>query len=223
VTRAPRSLATCGPSFETIVGHFAPESHVVTSWVEELRELYRESGRELDAPLELGRLLEFGYEVGTPTGEEGEPFESLEAFVESAHQWGLTQWLTHAAALVPVAERVAAAIELTTTWWLPVLRAHDAASAAALERLVLRAHDCARDPNASRGDLETALSTGVGLPPARPPPPYVGHFRGAVSRLLQALTRPPELAALAESLSYAAVAPDGSRRSPAIAAVVEGT
>lgn len=215
------SLATCGPSFEEIVEHFAPASYTVTTWVEELREFYRDSARSLDAPLELVTLMNFGYEIGTPTGEEGEPFESLEEFVENAHLWGINRWLTRAADFTPAVERVLAAVELAGTWWIPVIGAVDQTRANALEALLLEARRCVHDPKLSRSALETALATRSGLPPSRPPPAYVGHFCGAVMGLLEALVASPVSLELAESLSYAVVAPDGSRRSAAIAAVVE--
>jgi hypothetical protein len=214
-------IASLGPSFDEIVTHFAPTEHRILSWVEKLREFYVRCAKRCDLPLRLEQLLRFGYEVGTPTGEGDEPFEDVEAFVAVAHEWAIAEWLRRAEPILPLSERVAAALELSSSWWLPVLQSLDAPGADAVERLVRAAGECARDPEASRAVLETALATKVGLPPSRPPPLYVGHFSGAVWSWLEALVDPPNFEKLARALDYAAVGPDGFRHEGEIASAVE--
>jgi hypothetical protein len=210
-----------GPSFEEIVAHVAPEGWTVTCFVDDLREHYVEEGRSVEAPLSLEQLLEFAHEIGAPTGEEGEPFESVEDFVENAHSWGIEQWLIRNAPASSVHRAVAAAIQRSTSWWIPVLQGFDADRARQVQQLVDHAARCARDVSVSRTPLSEALATGAGLPPSRPPPPYVGHFCGGVTELLRALTAPTDYAVLAQCLDYACVAPDGSVRRSEIAFEVQ--
>jgi hypothetical protein len=214
-------IASLGPSFDEIVAHFAPSERRVLSWVEGLREFYVRCGKRCDLPLRLEQLLRFGYEIGTPTGEEDEPFEEVEAFVAMAHEWALAEWLRRAQPILPLSERVAAAVELSSSWWLPVLQSLDPPGADAVERLIRAAGECARDPESPRAVLATALATKAGLPPSRPPPPYVGHFSGAVWSWLEALIEPPNFVKLARALDYAAVGPDGVRHEGEIAGAVE--
>lgn len=214
-------IASLGPSFDEIVAHFAPNEQRILAWVEELREFYVRCAKRCDLPLRLEQLLRFGYEIGTPTGEEDEPFEEVEAFVAAAHEWALAEWLRRAAPILPIGERVAGAVELSGSWWLPVLQSLDAPGADAVERLIRAAGECARNPQRPRALLENALATKVGLPPSRPPPLYVGHFSGAVWSLLEALIDPPNFEKLARALDYAAVGPDGVRHEGEIACAVE--
>jgi hypothetical protein len=212
-----------GPSFEEIVAHFAPSEYQVLKWIDELRDVFRGAARPLDEPLEFEALLEFTYELGSPSGEEGEPFESVEEFIEESHRWGIAEWLARARPFLPVNERAVAAVTLASAWWLPVLRETAGQDTYAIERVLVVANAYAQNSadSASRTALADVLASRVGLPPSAPPPPYVGHFYGAISCLLRALVD-SDVEELADCLSYAVVAPDGSRRAAEIAAVVEG-
>lgn len=218
----PSSPCSFGPSFEEVIAHFGPTDHDVLAWIEENRDLLRKRRRPLDAPLSLADLLVAFREVGTPTGEEGEPYEDLESFAEDASAWGIVQWLTRAAPSVPVLENACSAVRQTSVVWLPLLRTMRPQVAEDLGRILATAADIIRDPGASRAPLEIALATRVGMPPSSPPPPYVGHLCGAVTGLLRAIVSPPGYEALAECLRYALVAPDGSRLVKDVAAAVEG-
>jgi hypothetical protein len=139
-----------------------------------------------------------------------------------AGRWGLARWLSRAESFLPLPGRVIAAIEVASGWWLPVLKAVDGPNAAGVEHLLSAAGAIGRDPSAARDVVKVALETRLGLPRNSPPPPYVGHYCAAVSGLAEALVDPPGYDSLARSLHFAAVAPDGSRRSREIAEAVMG-
>ena len=203
-----------GPSFDDIVAHFASTDREVVGWLAEYRRRYPTP----DQPLSLAELLDFGF--GMDIGAMSDAaYEKLMALLEDGLVWGLSEWLSRTAETVPVAERVIAAVELTSSWWRPVLRAEDAE---VVERLLRQVREVHRDPAAAREPLRVALDTWAGLPPSKPPPPYVGHYCGAVRHLLEAVLNPPNYGELAACLDYVTVAPDGSRRRAEIAAVLTG-
>lgn len=216
-TSGPPPGAGWGPSFDEIVGHLAPTDPEVREWLAR----YRGTHQAPDRPLPLRDLLDFGYgmEVGSMS-DEG--YDRLGEALEAGQQWGLAEWLARAGPGLPLPGRVVNAVEAASAWWLPALAAVDPGNAAEVQELLGRVADPDREPGPTVAAFREALGMWRGLPRPKPPPPYVGHFCGAVRALLEALVDPPGYPALAESLSFATVAPDGSRRSEAIAAAVGG-
>jgi hypothetical protein len=216
-TSGPPAGADWGPSFDEIVDHLGPTDPEVREWLGRYRGMHPAS----DRPLPLRDLLDFGYGVDVGSMSDA-GYGRLEEALEAGQQWGLAEWLGRAGPRVPLPARVVAAVGVASVWWLPALAAVDPRNAADVRQMLARVAgaDCESAPAVAA--FQQALGTWRGLPRSKPPPPYVGHFCGAVRALLAALVDPPGYPALAESLSFATVAPDGSRRSEAIAAAVGG-
>lgn len=212
-----RETADCGPSFDDIVGGLALTEAEAIAWTVE----YRGSFQTPDKPLGLPALLNFGYGLGMGTMSD-EAYEEINDALDDARDRALAQWIQRAAVVIPVEERVAAAVELAASWWLPVLAQLDAQNAQEVAQLLGTAAALSRNPALPRDALKEARDTRVGLPPSRPPPPYVGHFCAAVMHLLDAMIDPPNYDDLAQSLGFTVVAPDGSRRTNEIAGTVTG-
>jgi hypothetical protein len=203
-----------GPSFGEIVQYLAPTE---PSIVERLVRYGTRYGA-LDRPLNLENLLDLGVYT------EAKPFVELEPEWQlaliSAGERGLARWVSRATSFLPIPGQVIAAVEMASGWWLPVLRAIDGPNATEVEILLQAMVEIGRDPTSQRDSVRFALETRRGLPRSSPPPPYVGHYCASIWRLAEALANPPGHEALARSLHFAVVAPDGSRRSREIAAAV---
>lgn len=171
------------------------------------------------APLGPRELLEFGYGQYDTSALDDEEYEALTDWFEMARERGLAS-LIRADESAGLAWAVAA---LSSTWtlWRPVIESSADHDVAAVEAQVATA----TDPEATRDALESACLATSALPKRGPPPPYVGHFYGALADLLDGRlaigsTRHRHLAS---SLSFAFVAPEGSRHSSEIAALRLGS
>lgn len=166
---------------------------------EQLRE-------QLEGEIGDAELLDLVYTAGL----DDEDTEALEAWLETvlagqlaADEAGAVRWC-------------GAALGAAWTRWQPVLAAapgHDEAAVAAQVAIAAAA--------SSTGDeLAHALAAVKALPSLRSPPAYVGHFYGALLGLLDGrVGRDYErFGRLAACLSFACVAPDGSRQTAAVVA-----
>ncbi len=187
------------------------------AWLARFRGMHPAPNR----PMPLRDLLDFGYGVDVGSISDA-GYDRLGEALEDGQRWGLAEWLERAGPRVPLPGRVVAAVAAAGGWWLPALAAVDPGNATEVRDLLARITGAGGEAGPAEAAFREALGTWRGLPRPKPPPPYVGHFCGAVRALLEALVAPPGYPALAESLSFATVAPDGSRRSEAIAAAVGG-
>jgi hypothetical protein len=187
----------------------APGYPQIYDWIE--KHLLAESnGRDPAKPLTVEEILHFGIGVDLDVDSD----EEAEVFTDWFEQ------VRHGA-LVRLVERddgfdwAVAGVRLASSWWLPVLE-----PARSPERMLA----IAADPGASPDALAQARLDFIALRQG-PPPPWVGHFYAAVGALLDTrLAKHPaaRLSHLADCVSFACVAPDGSNRAAAIADLRDG-
>lgn len=99
-------------------------------------------------------------------------------------------------------------------WWKPALAQAPQHDLEAIANLVEISTGLEPTPD----ELARARVAARALPHRGPPPPYAGHFHGALAELLQGRTAPVPHCTFhfAEALSFLCVAPDGSRRADEI-------
>jgi hypothetical protein len=179
------------PSFADLVDHVPSEWPNVQEWL---------GAHATDEPLDVVALLDLTYR---DSDLEDEEHESLVEWFEAATAWGLLRLIENDGI---DAERWCreAVREAWTVWQVP------AAHAAAVVAVAV-------DPSATKEAIAGAKKEYDAWSTHGPPPPYVGHFHGALASLLRyRLERTPSEAA--ECLVRACVGTDGQRRSAAIAA-----
>jgi hypothetical protein len=109
----------------------------------------------------------------------------------------------------------AAAVNQAWNWWRPAAEASPDHDVAVLDHLVAVA------TGSAPGDLAMALDEWKAQPSHAAPPPWIGHFYGALHGLLDARLAEGEArdTRVAECLDYCCCGPDGTHRAGDVAAL----
>ena len=196
------------PSFDDLLAAVPPPSAAVAAW------LTASFAADRAGPLALETLLDLPYRDDTDALADGDD-EDLDAWLEAAQTWALAQVL--AAMPDDGLAWCGAAIRGAWRWWRPASERVPAHDPDAIEHVV----QVAIDPAATRDALEAGQRALRALPSHTSPPPWIGHFYGALFELYDArlLTGEARLARLASCLRFCCVATDGSRQARMVAAL----
>ncbi|MCE9580245.1 MAG: hypothetical protein K8W52_44420 [Deltaproteobacteria bacterium] len=197
------------PTVDELLAAVPPPSDAVLGW------LTASFAADRAGPLALETLLDLPYRDGTDELADGDD-EDLEAWLEAAQTWALSRVL--AAMPDDGLAWCGAAIRGAWAWWRPACERVPAHDPDAIEHVV----QVAIDPGASREVLEAGQRALRAMPSHTSPPPWVGHFYGALFELFDArlLTGEARLARYASCLRFCCVAPDGARQAGVVAAIV---
>ncbi len=195
------------PSLDQLLAHVPPPSDAVAAWL-------RASFANQTGPLAIATLLDLAYRDGADAlGDDDEA--ELESWLERAQTWALARVL----AALPDAGLAwcGAAVRHAWAWWRPAITHAPAHDPDAIEHVV----QVAIDPAATVAAIGAGQRALRAMPSHTSPPPWIGHFYGALYELFDArlVTGAARLARYASCLRFCCVDPDGARQTSEVAAL----
>lgn len=203
-----------GPSINDIVSYCLKSDN---NYINNFLERYKGTFEHPDTPLTLNQLFNFGYDIEIGQVSDDDYYDLMDLLFEDVNTWIIKQWLINASRTHFISKSIVKAVQLSSSWWFPVLHKSELHN---WEKL----HDCINaastfvDNTSSninlhlvRNNFREELNNG------KPPPPWVGHFYGAIHHLLLGLTTPSDYEHFAKCLSFSVVSPEGKRNTDEIA------